>query len=163
MSKKTIYIIIGVVVVLAIVGYVAMNMTRTSSDDNYQQNADGTQTYSNNEGSVTTGAGTGMPSSWPADAPLNYAGATIIYSGNSNPQTGKAGAVVSYSLKNVQPEDIASYYRQTLAAKGWKIAGDAYVGTQIILGATKDTRTFAISVSEYNNGVVTVTAGMELQ
>ena len=162
-SKKWLYIAIGVVVLLGIAWYVSTKMMWGGISVDFQQNADGTQTYSNEEGSVTTGPGATMPSSWPADAPANYSGAQIIFSGNSNPQTGKAGAVVSYSVQNVMPEDIASYYRQTLAAKGWKIAGDAYVGTQIILGATKDTRTFAISISEYNNNVVTVTAGMELQ
>ena len=149
--------------VLGIAWYASTQMMGKTASGDLQQNGNGSQTYSNNEGSVTTGANAKMPSTWPTDAPANYSGATIIFSGNSNPQTGKAGAVVSYSVQNVTPEAVASYYRQTLAAKGWKIAGDASVGKQLILGATKDTRTFAISISEATNNVVTVTAGLELQ
>lgn len=162
MEKKVLYIIIGVVVVAVLALGLGMKMMWKTAGLDYQQNADGTQTYTNNDGTVTVGTGASMPSSWPADAPVNYAGAEILYSGNSNPQTGSSGAMVSYTVKNAKPADVALYYRQNLGTKGWTITGDAALNGQFIVGATKDTRTFAVSISDAANGVVTVTAGLEL-
>src|SRR3989344_5333830 len=90
-SNKMWYII-GGIVVLAIVGWLFMRgaggFMGAATGFDVDRNADGSATYSNDEGSVTVGTTATMPSNWPSDAPANYAGAAIVYSGTSNPQTG---------------------------------------------------------------------------
>ena len=162
MEKKVMYIIAGVIVVLLIViiGFFVRPMMMFNKTS-YQQNPDGTQTYSNSEGTVTVGAS--MPSTWPSDVPANYTGAQIIFSGDSNPQTGKAGAVVSYTVHNTSIQAISDYYKSGLTAQGWHIEGTTNIGSQVIIGATKDTRTFGASIVDAGNGDITVTAGLQLQ
>jgi len=128
-----------------------------------QQNLNGTQTYSNNEGSVTVGTNAGMPSGWPNDLPSNYTGAHIIYSGNSNPQTGQAGAAISYTLQDASAQTVASYYQNGLTEKGWSIESNANMGGQIVIGAKKDGKTFAAIIIDSGDGTVTVTAGLGLE
>lgn len=153
---------VGVVVVLAIGGFVAKSMMYKSASVDYQQNLNGSQTYSNNEGSVTVGQNATMPSSWPADAPANYSGANIMYSGNSNPKGGSAGAMVSYTVSGASTQAVADYYKKTLVEKGWTVTGDANMSGQVIIGAEKDNRTIGISIADTGNGMITVTAGLEL-
>lgn len=162
MQNKWLYIGVGAVVVVAIVAYLAMKMMWAGAGVGYQQNLNGSQTYSNNEGSVTVGTNAGMPSSWPADAPANYAGATILFSGDSNPQTGKTGAAVSYTVTGTTAKAVADYYKNSLTASGWNMEGSMDLGTQMVIGAKKDTRTFGASIVDDGKGTVTVTAGLEL-
>lgn len=153
MQNKWLYAGIGVVVVLGLVGFLA---SRT------MMNGTQTQTYSNNEGSVTVGTNASMPSAWPSDAPANYAGATIVFSGNSNPQTGKNGAAVSYTVTGTTAKAVADYYKNTLTSNGWTVEGSMDLGTQMVVGAKKDNRTFGASIVDGGNGTITVTAGLEL-
>jgi hypothetical protein len=158
MTQKNILILVGVVIVAGIIIYFGINSMGGLKGVAYQPG----QTYSNNEGTVTTG-GNSMPKTWPSDAPQNYAGATIVFSGDSNPQTGTAGAVVSYTVKGVSAKTIADYYQSQLTSKGWTISGNANLGSQTVVGGKKDTRTFAASIVDNGGGMVTVTAGLQLQ
>ncbi len=161
---KKLYLIIGGIVVLAIVGFIAKGLIFGAlTGGHYQQNLNGTQTYSNNEGSVTVGNNASMPSEWPSDAPSNFAGGSIVFSGNSNPQTGKNGAVVSYTVKGGTIQGVSDYYKAQLTANGWTLQGNYNVAGQGVLAAQKDGRTFGVSISDSGNGSVTVTAGLELQ
>src|SRR3990167_686770 len=96
MGNKMWYII-GAIVILLLLGWFATGgagfLAMRAAGVNATPNGDGTMTYSNSEGSVTVGGGS-MPDNWPSDAPANYAGASIQYSGSSNPQTGQAGSAV---------------------------------------------------------------------
>jgi hypothetical protein len=67
-----------------------------------------------------------------------------------------------YTVSGVSVENIAKYYQDSLTAQGWDIEGTANLGMQSVVGAKKDTRTFGASIADSGNGVITVTAGLEL-
>ena len=162
-SSKWLYIIIGVVVVLAVLGFLGRMsgfMAMRAAGVNVQPGPGGSATYTNGEGSVTVG-GNKMPDNWPSDAPQNFAGATIAYSGSSNPQTGKAGAAVVYSV-NASARAVVDYYKQQLTAEGWTVEASANMGATSVVSAKKDTRTMGISVTDAGNGTVQVTAGLDI-
>ncbi|MBI5644893.1 hypothetical protein HY970_02235 [Candidatus Kaiserbacteria bacterium] len=163
MSNK-IWYVIGAIVAVLLIGWLA---TRGMSygaarmaGANVDQHMDGSTTYSNGEGSVTVGGGS-MPDNWPSDAPANYAGASIQYSGNSNPQTGKSGAAVVYTARG-SSTDVLNYYKSELASKGWKIEGTFNANGTTALSARKDTRVMAVYIVPGAEGMVAVTAGIEL-
>lgn len=155
--NKTWLIIGGAVVLLLLVWFLfGRNPAGVSTD----RNIDGSTTYSNEEGSVTVG-GASMPENWPADAPSNYSGASIQYSGTSNPQTGKTGSAVVYTVNASAPQ-VTEYYKAELAKSGWKIEGTAVIGPSTAITATKDARTLGVYIGEAGNGTVSVTVGIEM-
>ncbi len=158
--NKTVYIIGGIIILL-IVGWFLTRGPASISGVDVDNNLDGSKTYSNEEGSVTVGTTATMPSNWPADAPANFAGAAIVYSGTSNPQTGKIGSAVSYTARG-SAAGVADYYKTQLTSKGWKIEGTANIAGATVVSATKDTRTFGAYIADTGDGQVTVTAGIEL-
>jgi hypothetical protein len=163
-SKKTRYII-GSIVILLLLGWFATRsagfLAMRAAGVNATPNADGSATYSNTEGTVTVGGGS-MPSNWPSDAPTNYVGASIQYSGSSNPQTGKAGAAVIYNV-NASVKSVYDYYNSRLKMEGWTIDAvtSMAAGANVIV-AKKDTRTFSVYIVSTGANAVSVTAGMEL-
>ena len=164
-SGNKMWYIIGAVVVLALLGWLFMrgagSLTGAASGVNVDRNADGSATYSTEEGSVSVGTSASMPENWPSDAPANYAGSSIVYSGNSNPQTGSAGAAVSYTT-SASVSGVADYYKTQLTANGWTIQATANMGGATVVSATKDTRTFGAYITDTGSGNVSVTAGIEL-
>ncbi|OGG73386.1 hypothetical protein A3A40_01025 [Candidatus Kaiserbacteria bacterium RIFCSPLOWO2_01_FULL_54_20] len=158
--NKAVYIIGGIVVLL-IVGWFLTRGSASISGVDVDNNLDGSTTYSNEEGSVTVGTTATMPSNWPADAPANFAGAAIVYSGTSNPQTGTAGSAVSYTVRS-STASVADYYKQQLTSAGWTIEATANIAGATVVSATKDTRTFGAYITDTGDGNVTVTAGIEL-
>ena len=163
-SNKMWYII-GGIVVLAIVGWLFMRgaggFMGAATGFDVDRNADGSATYSNDEGSVTVGTTATMPSNWPSDAPANYAGAAIVYSGTSNPQTGTSGSAVSYTAQ-ASVQSVADYYKQQLTSGGWAIQATANVGGATVVSATKDTRTLGAYITDTGDGNVSVVVGIEL-
>lgn len=161
-SKKMWYVI-GGIIVLALVGWLLMRgaglMMGAATGVNVEQNANGATTYSNNEGSVTVGGGASMPANWPSDAPANYAGASIVYSGTSNPQTGQAGSAVTYTVK-AAAASVADYYKGELAKNGWTIEGTANTTGTTIISAKKGSQTLGLSITDTGDGSVSVTAGI---
>ena len=158
--NKAVYIIGGIVVLL-IVGWFLTRGSASISGVDVDNNLDGSTTYSNEEGSVTVGTTATMPSNWPADAPANFAGAAIVYSGTSNPQTGTAGSAVSYTVRS-STASVADCYKQQLTSAGWTIEATANIAGATVVSATKDTRTFGAYITDTGDGNVTVTAGIEL-
>ena len=158
--NKAVYIIGGIVVLL-IVGWFLTRGSASISGVDVDNNLDGSTTYSNEEGSVTVGTTATMPSNWPSDAPANFAGAAIVYSGTSNPQTGTAGSAVSYTVRS-STASVADYYKQQLTSAGWTIEATANIAGATVVSATKDTRTFGAYITDTGDGNVTVTAGIEL-
>ena len=161
-SKTWLWYVIGGVVVLIILAFIFMRgpVSLMGSGIGADQNIDGSTTYTDQQGNTATVGGNSMPENWPSDAPANYAGASIQYSGNSNPQSGTAGAAVVYTV-NASVQSVVDYYKAQLSSKGWTIVGTANVGGATVLSATKDERSFATQIVS-NGSSVTVTAGIEL-
>ena len=164
-SNKWLYIVIGAVVILALLGFFARSagwMAMRASGVNVTPGPGGSATYTapDGTGSVTVGSNK-MPDNWPADAPQNFAGATIMYSGSSNPQTGKAGAAVVYTAQT-SASAVLDYYKTQLATSGWKVEQTATMGATSVLSASKDNRTFGVSITDAGNGTVQVTAGLDI-
>lgn len=164
-SSSKLWYVIGGVAVLLIVAWLAMRVLGgaalgTAGVDVNASPGGGT-TYTDQEGNSATVGGTSMPESWPSDAPQNYAGASIQYSGDSNPQTGKAGAAVVYTA-NASVQNVVDYYKAQLQSNGWAIQGTANTAGATVLSATKDGRTFGVYIIGTGSGSVSVTAGLEL-
>jgi hypothetical protein len=163
-SNKKILYIIGAVVVVLLVGSFIMrgvgSIGMRAAGVNTQPGPGGSATYSNDDGSITVGANK-MPDNWPGDAPGNYSGAAISFSGSSNPQTGEAGSMVMYSVK-ASADSVASYYKTQLAAKGWAIESTTNVGGATVITAKKDTRMFSLYVTGATDGSVTVQASVTM-
>ena len=163
-SNKTIFYIIGGLVVLGVLGGMmsrgAGYMGLRQAGVNVQPGPGGAATYSNEEGSVTVG-GNKMPDNWPSDAPSNFAGASIQYSGSSNPQTGQAGSALVYTVK-ASADAVAAQYKSELQSKGWTIESTANVAGATVISAKKDTRTFGAYISSAEEGNVTVQASISM-
>ena len=125
------------------------------------QNLDGSTTYNTEEGSVTVGSGASMPDNWPSDAPPAYTGATILYSGATNPTTGAKGSAVAYNT-TASLASVVEYYDARLKAEGWTITANADAAGMRVITATKDTRSMGVYIGDGGNGTVNVTAGIEL-
>lgn len=161
-QKKTIYIIIGVVVVLfvgkSLIG--GLGSSRNSmSGYGFGKNINGSKTFSNKDVSVTVG-GNKLPDNWPSDAP-KYRNGTIVYSGSSNPQDGESALSVMFTTKD-SAQAVADFYKQSLVSNGWKIEESVVMGASTIMSAKKDTRTFSIIISDGGNGEVSVSANVLL-
>ena len=105
--------IIGAIIVLLLLGWVISRGLGSAAiiAAGGTPNLDGSATYTDNEGNTATVGGSSMPANWPSDAPANYAGGSIQYSGNSNPQTG-SGAAVVYTA-NASAQAVVDYYKAT--------------------------------------------------
>ena len=161
-GNKMWYIIGAIVAVVLVGGFLSRSagfMAMRAAGVDVRPNANGTMTYGNNEGTVTVGSGASMPSNWPSDAPANYSGAAIQYSGASNPQTGQAGSAVVYTAK-ASAQSVIDYYKGELAKGGWKTDGEMNTAGATVLSAKKDTRTIGIYVTDTGNGSVSVTIGI---
>lgn len=164
-NKKWLYIGLAVVA-LIILGFMFMGRGGPGSayfapGVDVDQNMDGSTTYNTEEGSVTVGSGTSMPDNWPSDAPPAYTGATILYSGATNPTTGAKGSAVAYNT-TASLASVVEYYSARLKAEGWTITANADAAGMHVITATKDTRTMGIYIGDGGNGTVNVTAGIEL-
>lgn len=127
---------------------------------NVDRNIDGSTTYSNAEGSVMVGQNAQMPNNWPSDAPGPYAGATLLYSGMTNPSTGAVGSAIAYTVK-ASMDQVVAHYTTQLGANGWSVQSNAEMAGMRAIVAKKDTRTLGIYLGDAGNGIVNVTAGME--
>lgn len=160
--SKMLWYVGGAVLLLIVVGFlmrgsgaVPVRMEGVDVD----RNLDGSTTYETEEGSVTVGAGASMPDNWPSDAPGNIAGASIQYSGTSNPQTGQAGSAVVYTV-NASAQTVVDHYKKELLADGWTVQSTANIGGATVLAAQKDSRTFGVYIADAGNGQVSVTVGI---
>jgi hypothetical protein len=154
----------GAVVLLGIGWFLtggAAQMALSTQGVDVDRNLDGTVTYETEEGSVTTGAGATMPANWPSDVPQPYQGATIVYSGTTNPTTGAAGSAVVYTVNAPAPA-VIEYYAKDLATAGWKVENTAAIQGMNMIAATKDNRTVGVYVTDSDAGAVQVTVGVEL-
>lgn len=156
-SSKKVYIIIGIVVVLLIGWFFMGRAGRSLTGVDIDRNLGGSATYSNEQGSVTIGSNK-LPDNWPTDAP-KYGNATIQYSGSSNPQTGEAGSAVVFSTPD-DAETVVNFYKKELASNGWVVEQTATMEASTVLAAKKDTRTFAVYITDPGNGPINVSVSV---
>ena len=167
-SKKWLWIAGGVIILIligaAVTGFggrgTSLGSAYFAPGTDVEQNTDGTVTYTGDQGSVTVGAGASLPENWPKDAPPPYSGASIIYSGNSNPTTGEEGSAIVYNT-NGSVDSVVEYYTARLKAEGWKVEGSGKMSSMTILTATKDTRTFGAYLADNGQGQTSVTVGIQ--
>lgn len=161
-SKKGLYIVIAIVVLLLIVWYFLRSslwMVGGVPGVTVDRKLDGSTTYSNDENTVTIGSNT-LPDNWPSDAPT-YPNATVQYSGSSQPQTGEEGLAVAFVTTD-SAQSVYDFYKKELADKGWTVEQTSEMGPSKMLSATKDTRTFGVYIVDSGQGQVTVTVGMSI-
>lgn len=170
-SKKALWIVIGVVIVLALAGWgvraamrglsrtVADKAIEAASGGKVKVNSDnGQYTVTGNDGSTVQWGTNKLPDGWPSDVSI-YSGATIRYSGSSNPTTGKAGAAVMFQTAD-SAQKVADFYKTDLAAKGWHVEGTYTGGTTTVMGASKDGRSLSIQIAG-SDSMTSVTIGVE--
>lgn len=156
-SKKGLYIVGGIVVVLVLGRFVMGGIGGSLSG--VDRNGNGTATYSNSDGSVTVGSNK-LPANWPSDAPT-YPNAQIQSAVASNPQTGSAGSAVVFTTGDSQ-QKVIDFYTRALATNGWKVEQTVSTGTGTMLSATKDTRNFGVFITDSGDGKVSITASISL-
>lgn len=157
-SKKGLYIIIAIVVILGI--WYFMGRSTSNNVENALEGAvGGSTTFSNEEGIVNIG-GNKLPDNWPSDAPV-YKNTTIQYSGSSNPQTGEKGSMVVFMTKD-KAENVVDFYKTELIKNGWTVEQTATIGAMTVLGAKKDTRSLGAQISDAGDGQVSVSIGISI-
>jgi len=167
-NNKLLMIVIVVVLFLAVVGFLmksAANKASSKVAEEAINNATGGKadvdinganvSVKTKEGSFSTG--NKLPDDWPKDAPV-YTGATVTYSGSSNPQTGESGfgAVLTTTDGSTK---VVEFYKKELVSQGWTIASTQIANDTTVLGSTKDTRSLAVSIVEAS-GTTTITLGI---
>ena|SRR3989344_5226387 len=176
-GKKTLWIVLGVVLLLLIVGGFVIKkvisavgnkvletaIERGTGDDADVNLKNGEVTVKTDTGSVTYG-NTKLPNDWPSDVPI-YQNSQITFAASSTGAGNeKFVASVQFATED-SAEKLISYYRNELPARGWKITGtqtaaEAENASTIIVGE-KDTRAIGVQIIfEESIGVsVTVTVG----
>ena len=163
-SKKGLYIVIGILVVLLIGGYFYMH--RNSSVENMygvdvRQNLDGSKTITSPYGTATTSDK--LTKDWPSDAPV-YANGTISQSSSTEMMK-----VATFTTSD-DFQTILDFYKKELTASGWvsMSPGKPITGTQTgsitMLGAKKGNRSFSVTIMTnketgkqvVNVGIVTI-------
>jgi len=159
MDKKKLIIIGAVVVVLVVAGAASRFLGKSAAERAIEQatggnaevnSEDGTVTVKTDQGTYSTGDK--LPSDFPADVPL-YPGAKVQGSVAAAGQTGGGhyvGLVTSDSL-----DAVAAWYKSHVVSEGWTVASDATINGTVILGATKDNRNLAVTITS-SNGQVSV-------
>jgi hypothetical protein len=157
-SKKNLYIVIGVVIVLVLGKFALGGMTHTIPGVDLQKGIGGATTFTTEQGSVTVGGTQKLPDNWPSDAPT-YGNAQIQSAIAANPQEGhQQSAVVFTTTDSVQA--ITDFYKKELVTEGWKVGGVMTSPSGTVVAATKDTRSFGAYIVESGDGKVTVTASV---
>ena len=157
-SKKLIYIVTGIVVIL-LIGWFAKGSIRSIMGVDVDRNLDGSATYSDGDTTVTVGTNK-LSDNWPSDAP-KYPNAAIQYSGSSNPQTGEEGAAIVFTTSD-KVQAVADFYKRELASNGWVIEQTANIGGSTVLSAKKDTRTIGVYIADAGGGQVSVTVSIAI-
>lgn len=163
--KTIIMTVVGLVVVGLVWSAVASWAGRKSVESAIESqaggdvdyNADGTVTYTSDEGGVST---TGkLPDNWPSDAPV-FSGATVAYAGYSTDGEGTSGTDLGAALTSTaRLEDIIAFYKKSLTDNGWTIETEANVNGTTVLSAIKDQRTYSISIVP-GEDLTTITVGI---
>ena len=164
-SNKTLYIVIGVLVVLLIGGYLYMrnNSIKNKMYDAYgvdvDHNLDGSKTIKSDYGTVTTS--NKLPDNWPSDAPT-YKNAKIEQSSSTNAQAGIEGSTIAFTTSD-SVQTVLDFYKRELTAFGWVSLspGQAITGSQVggmtVVGAKKGKRNINVGITSLTTGESKVT------
>ena len=162
-SNKTLYIVIGILVVLLIGGYLYMRGNSNVKGNMYgvdvDRNLDGSTTYESGYGKVTTSQNK-LPSDWPSDVPT-YRNAQISQSGSVDTQIVGTEATSMVILNSPDNSQIVSdFYKAELVSKGWTInAGMSREGNVF---AVKENRMVSVGISSLKTGgsMITMSTGI---
>ncbi len=175
-SNKLVILVVVVILLLAVAGFavkklmqkastmvgqkvgekVVEGMLESATGGKADVNVDkGNVTVKTKEGSFSTG--TSLSADWPKDAPV-YPGATVTYSGSSNPQTGESGYAAVLTTSD-SAQKVRDYYSKELMSQGWKTEATYNANESSVISATKDTRTFTVATAEAG-GTTTITLGV---
>jgi hypothetical protein len=119
-------------------------------------NTDSSVNVTTNEGTYQTG--NTLPEDWPKDAPV-YAKGTILFTGTSNPATGKPGMAVTLSTEDAA-KTVYDYFVAQLPKEGWAIDANVQTGSAYMVSATKDQRVLSVMIS--GGDQTSITMGLEL-
>jgi hypothetical protein len=120
----------------------------TGGDADVDYDGDGNVRVRTEEGEWSTGGE--LPKDWPSDVAI-YGGATVLYSASADPATGERGFYAALQSTDAAAE-VAAWYQQRIAADGWTVASTTNVNGATYLGAEKDGRTLAVSVTPAEGG-----------
>jgi len=151
--KKYMWIIIAVIVVGGVWSMIGRYAARKSAEalvegitgTDIKTAADGTATYTTDEGTVSTS--NKLPDSWPSDAP-KYPNATVTFSGSSNSTASSPDSGIGVTLATSDDiNKVNEFYKTNLVKEGWEITSDASFNGTTTLAATKANRQFGVYIS----------------
>jgi cytochrome c-type biogenesis protein CcmE len=170
--KKSPIIVIVIICALAIVGFavqkVAGNKMAEKSAEKYIEMATGgnakvdidddkaTLEMETEEGTVMISQDGSLPEDFPEDVQIYENGDVTAYVSMDSEEI--KGFNVSFSTEDTK-EEVESYYKEVLVDNGWEITTTVSSDVYVSLGAEKDTRTLALTVTtddEETIGVITV-------
>lgn len=157
MSKKT-KMIIGGVIALVVVAAVANKLFSKSAAERVIESATGGNAKvdpKTGEVTVKTDQGTWsssgeLPKDFPSDVPV-YHGAKVQGSVAAAQQQGGGQYVGLESTDST--DDVVNWYKAAVVTEGWKVTSNIMANGNLLLGATKDTRELAVTVSSQDGKV----------
>lgn len=157
-SKKILYIVIGILVILFIGGYIYMNgwfRTNKVNGTEVSRNLNGSTTIKGTKGSVTLNNNT-IPENWPTDAPT-YKNAKIERSFSSDYKNGKEELIIT-SITSDSMKTVVDFYQQELLSKDWTIVKQAEFSVNTTgIFTKKGDRIFNVTITNQNNGQIKIT------
>ncbi|MEN9338509.1 MAG: hypothetical protein RI945_234, partial [Candidatus Parcubacteria bacterium] len=158
-SKKVLYIIIGVLVLIILAFFLKGGFSRSVNVGGYKaevtKNFDGSTTVKSENGLANGTYSTGkLLDSWPSDAPV-YPNAEITQSTFVDSQVVGTEASFLASLTTSDSEQtVMDYYKKELSINGWAINSAMSTGSRLF--ATKSNRMLTIVITNLKNGGVMI-------
>ncbi len=129
----------------------------TGGDYTVDVNSDGTTEITGGDGqtvNIAAGKNVSLPDNWPDTVPV-FDNAKIIYAGSVNTGDDGVGLTITYTTSS-SASDVANFYKNGLAEKGWKIESTVATGDGSMLTASQgEGNAVAVYISE-SNGETTV-------
>ena len=158
-SKKGLYIVIGVLVLLLVGGY--LYMKNNSSGIDVDRHLDGSTTTTTPYGSVTTNTNK-LPDNWPSDVPT-YPNADITQAISLDSQiVGSEGGQMVYLNSTDNSQTVSAFYESKLLTLGWasmypgvsmsKSFAGTGMGDITNITAKKDNRMLTIMITNLKTG-----------
>lgn len=149
-TLKIVLIIIGVLVGLMILGYMAMVFFVGSlfnrASKNIKVNQDGKSGSINiktdeGQGTINYGENAKLPAGFPTDVAI-YKPSTTVHATKTSDKQYTAGLRTNSSVS-----DVSTYYRDELTKQGWQNTHESSYADGSIMNFKKDNRTLTLSIS----------------
>ncbi len=157
LSKKTMMIIGGVLVLLVLAG-AANRMFSKSAAERVIESATGGNANVNSNGDVTVKTDQGtwsssdkLPSDFPSDVPV-YPGSKVQASVAATQEQG--GGIYAGLESTDSIDKVVNWYKKEVSAEGWKATTNLEVDGGLMLSGTKDTRDLVVTISKDGDKVV---------